>query len=88
MAFSILSQFWRAYHGNNAEVRKNHPHLPPSLRLDMSQPPAMALPAGAVSPWNRVMSTLAHMLGFGLGALTLHEFIHLVVLQALGGRGL
>ena len=46
--------------------------------------PAMALLAGAVSPWHRVMSTL----GFGLGALTLHEFIYLVVLQALGGRGL
>ena len=92
MAFAILRQFPGAYHGSNAEVRKNHSLRrqsgAPSLQPDMSQPPAMALPAGAVSPWHRVMSTLAHMLGFGLGALTLHEFIYLVVLQALGGRGL
>ena len=53
----------------------------------MSQPPEMAFPAGVVSPWHRVMSTLAHVLGFGLVALTLHEFFHLLVLQALGGAG-
>ena len=87
MAFSILPQFSGVYDGNNAGVRKNRPHLPPSLQPDMSQPPAIALPAGAVSPWHRVMSTLAHVLGFGLVALALHEFFHLLVLQALGGEG-
>ena len=87
MAFSILPQFTDAYDGKNAGVRRNHPHLPMGLRPDMSQPPAMALPAGKVSPWHRVMSTLAHVLGFGLVALALHEFFHLMVLQALGGEG-
>ena len=46
-----------------------------------------ALPAGALSPWHRVISTLAHVLGFGLVALAMHEFFHLLVLQALGGEG-
>ncbi len=77
MAFPIVRQFSGAYNGNNAEVLKNHPHLPTSLQPALSQPPAMALPAGAVSPWHRVMSTLAQVLGFGLVALALHEFFHL-----------
>jgi len=84
MAIPILRQFSGPYHGGNAEVRKN---LSPRLQPDMSQPPAVALPAGAVRPWHRVMSTLAHVLGFGLVALALHEFFHLLVLQALGGEG-
>ncbi len=73
MAFPILRQFTGAYNGNNAEARKNNaPRLqsgPPSLQPAMSQPPARALPAGAVSSWHRVMSTLAQVLGFGLVGL-------------------
>jgi len=48
---------------------------------------AKALPAVAPRSWHRVVSTLAHVLGFGLIGLVLHEFFHLMVLQALGGEG-
>ena len=34
-----------------------------------------------------VSSTLANVVGMGLVALVLHEFFHLVTLQALGGSG-
>ncbi len=33
------------------------------------------------------MSTLAYLAGFGLVALVMHEFFHLLVLRALGGDG-
>ena len=35
----------------------------------------------------RAMSTLAYLVGFGLVALVMHEFFHLLVLRALGGDG-
>jgi hypothetical protein len=33
------------------------------------------------------MSTLTHLLGFGLVAMVLHEFFHFVAMRALGGDG-
>lgn len=47
----------------------------------------MAFRVGAVIPWHRVVSTLADVARFGLVALVLHEFFHIVTLQALGGSG-
>jgi hypothetical protein len=38
-------------------------------------------------PWQRILNTLVYVFGFGLVALTLHEFFHLVTLQAVGGEG-
>ena len=54
--------------------------LRPNAALRHSSGPASKL-------LHRVLSTLAHVLGFGLIALALHEFFQLVVLQALGGEG-
>ena len=42
---------------------------------------------GAAMAWQRGMSTLAYMVGFGLIAVILHEFFHFVTLRALGGDG-
>ena len=41
MAFPILPQLLRTYHGNNAVVRKNHPPLPSSWQPGTSQPSAV-----------------------------------------------
>ena len=35
----------------------------------------------------RVISTLAYLVGFGLVSLVMHEFFHFMVLRALGGDG-
>ena len=35
----------------------------------------------------RIFRTLVYLFGFGLVALTLHEFFHFAALQALGGEG-
>ena len=37
--------------------------------------------------WQRAISTLVYVLGFGLIAIVLHEFFHFVTLRALGGEG-
>ena len=41
----------------------------------------------ALKSWQRVLSTLVYILGFGLVALVLHEFFHFAALRALGGEG-
>ena len=87
MAFSILPQFSRAHSGNATGNRDNNQGALPRLLPGVSHVPTMALLAGAAKPWHRVMSTLAHVLGFGLVALVLHEFFHFVVLRSLGGEG-
>ncbi len=87
MAVAILPEFSGAYHGHAAKGPVASTQVLTRPRLRTSQRPAMALPARAAGPWHRAVSTLAHVLGFGLVALTLHEFFHLVVLQALGGEG-
>ena len=55
--------------------------------LNVSQTRTMALSPAVAGAKYRVTSTLVYVLGFGLVALVLHEFFHLVVLQALGGEG-
>ena len=87
MAFHILPHLLRAYHGNDLEIGANSLHVLTRLQPDMGQLQAQALSAVAPWSWHRVVSTLAHVLGFGLIGLVLHEFFHLVVLQALGGEG-
>ena len=49
--------------------------------------PKLGTSEGAVRSWQRAMSTLAYVVGFGLVALVLHEFFHYVTLRALGGGG-
>ncbi len=87
MAFPILPQLLRTYHGNGLEIGESSLHVLTRLQPDMGQTQANALSVVAPRLWHRVLSTLAHVLGFGLVGLVLHEFFHLVVLQALGGKG-
>lgn len=47
----------------------------------------LGMSEGSVRSWQRAMSTLAYVMGFGLVALVLHEFFHYVTLLALGGGG-
>ena len=82
-----LPQLLRGHHSNDPEIGENSLHVLTRLQPDMGQTQATALSVVAPRLWHRLVSTLAHVLGFGLVGLALHEFFHLVVLQALGGKG-
>jgi len=82
-----LPQLLRDHHGNDPEIGENSLEVLTRLQPDMGQTQAKALSVVAPRLWHRLVSTLAHVLGIGLVGLALHEFFHLVVLQALGGGG-
>ena len=46
------------------------------------------VPKFSSGTWQRAISTLVYVLGFGLIAIVLHEFFHFVTLRALGGGGI
>ena len=87
MSFPILPHLLSAHRGNDLDIGENSLHALTRLQPDMGQTQVKALSAVAPGLLLRAVSTLAHVLGFGLIALVLHEFFHLLVLQTLGGEG-